>query len=82
MLVLSCLLICYNKRDEIEAELAKTGNFSDEDIEAIRRLKSSKMRDNTIDFEQLDHWKAPRFGSRKRPKVSPSPSSPSGTELA
>eukprot|EP00985_Skeletonema_marinoi_P028448 scaffold24884_cov174-Skeletonema_marinoi.AAC.4 len=65
MLALSCLLICYNKRDEIEMELLKGGNISEEDIEAIRRLKSNK----TIDMEQLE---APRFGSRKRHvKVSP-----------
>jgi len=69
MLVLSCLLICFNKRDEIEIELLKGGNISEEDIAAIRRLKSNKARDNTIDFEQLE---APRFGSRKRRvKVSP-----------
>jgi hypothetical protein len=82
MLVLSCLLICFNKRDEIEVELLKTGNISEEDIDAIRRLKSNKTRDNTIDFEQLENWKAPRprFGSRKRHmKVSPSLS---GTEIA
>ena len=70
MILLSCLLICFNKRDEIEVELLKTGNISEEDIEAIRRLKSSKARDDTIDFEQL----APRFGSRKRRvQVSPTP---------
>lgn len=71
MLVLSCLLICFNKRDEIEIELLKGGNISEDDVAAIRRLKSSnKARDNTIDFDQLEG--APRFGSRKRRvKVSP-----------
>ena len=69
MLVLSCLLICFNKRDEIEIELLKGGNISEDDIAAIRRLKSNKARDNTIDFDQLE---APRFGSRKRHvKVAP-----------
>lgn len=69
MLVLSCLLICYNKRDEIEIELLKGGNISEDDIAAIRRLKSNKARDNTIDFDQLE---VPRFGSRKRHvKVAP-----------
>ena len=72
MLVLSCLLICFNKRDEIEIELLKGGNISEDDIAAIRRLKSNKVRDNTIDFDQLEEAPRSRFGSRKRHvKVAP-----------
>lgn len=72
MLVLSCLLISFNKRDEIEIELLKGGNISEDDIAAIRRLKSNKARDNTIDFDQLEEAPRSRFGSRKRHvKVAP-----------
>ena len=69
MLGLSCLLICYNKRDEIEVELLKSGNISEEDIDAIRRLKSNHANKQAeVGFEQS------HGGPRLRPnrmKVSP-----------
>ena len=82
MLVLSCLLICFNPRDEIEEELFKTGVMTTEDVEAIRRLKESANvatnRKATIDAESLEALKAEqkkgKFGhySRKRSnRVSP-----------
>ena len=43
MIVFTCLLICYNPRDAIEIELLKTGVMTDEDVEAIKRLKQDKM---------------------------------------
>jgi hypothetical protein len=68
MLILSCLLICFNKRDEIEVEMLKSGNLAEEDIVAIRERRekmkaSTKVRRRTIEF-----------GARKRvamTKVSP-----------
>ena len=56
MLLLSCLLICFNKRDEIEVELLKTGNLAEEDIAAIRERRAkmkpsnNKVRRRTIEF--------------------------------
>ena len=61
MLVLSCLLICFNPRDEIEVELLKTGVMTDDDVEAIRRLKESRSvtekRGIRISFESLNTLK-------------------------
>lgn len=80
MLILSCLLICYNPRDEIEMELLKTGVMTTEDVEAIRRLKESAttVARGTINVEKLDTLKnnvqpKSKFGySRKRMnRVSP-----------
>ena len=79
MLVLSCLLICFNPRDEIEIELLKTGVMSQEDVEAIRRLKESAnvvTERGSFDVNQLDNLKAEqktsKFGYRKRhTRVSP-----------
>lgn len=45
ILVLSCLLICYNPRDAIEIELFKTGVMTEEDVELIRRLRSEQKFD-------------------------------------
>lgn len=42
MVIFTCLLICYNPRDEIEIELLKTGVMTEEDIETIRKLKSQR----------------------------------------
>lgn len=42
MIIFTCLLICYNPRDEIEMELLKTGVMTKEDIEVIRKLKSQR----------------------------------------
>jgi hypothetical protein len=64
MLILSCLLICFNKRDEIEVEMLKSGNLAEEDIVAIRERRT-KMKPSTRTIE---------FGARKRvamTKVSP-----------
>ncbi len=41
MVSLTCLLICYNPRDDIEIELFKTGVMTEEDVRTIRRLKRS-----------------------------------------
>lgn len=43
MTALTCLLICYNPRDEIETELYKSGVLTQKDIETIQRLKEEKM---------------------------------------
>ena len=40
MIVLTCLLICYNPRDSIETELLKTGVMTEDDVETMRKLKS------------------------------------------
>ena len=42
MIVFTCLLICYNPRDDIEVELLKTGVMTEEDVEAIRKLKAQR----------------------------------------
>eukprot|EP00979_Chaetoceros_neogracilis_P007859 scaffold1698_cov279-Chaetoceros_neogracile.AAC.18 len=44
MIVATCLLICYNPRDDIEVELLKTGVMTEEDVNMIRKLKSSSGR--------------------------------------
>lgn len=85
MLILLCLLICYNPRDEIEVELLKTGVMSLEDVEAIRLLKKSKNavmeRGSKFDAESLETLKRAhkekQFGGfpRKRlDRVSPTSS--------
>ena len=76
MLIVSCLLICFNPRDEIEMELLKTGVMTTEDVEAIRRCRDVTKRSSTIDVEKLDtmkeQQKKSKFGSRKRTsRVSP-----------
>ena len=40
MVIGTCLLICYNPRDDIELELLKSGVMTEEDIRTIRKLKS------------------------------------------
>ena len=63
MVVFTCLLICYNPRDEIEVELVKTGVMTDEDIEAIQKLKKERkftMFENgagnqAIDLDTIHH---------------------------
>lgn len=42
MIIFTCLLICYNPRDDIEIELLKTGVMTEEDVETIRKLKSQR----------------------------------------
>jgi hypothetical protein len=42
MIILTCLLICYNPRDDIEIELLKTGVMTEEDVETIKQLKSQR----------------------------------------
>lgn len=85
MLVLTCLLICFNPRDEIEIELLKTGVMTHEDIEAVRRLKESAnlvtKRGSTISVDSLDTLKRQqqqdsllrrsKFGRKKSNRVSP-----------
>jgi len=41
MTVFTCLLICYNPRDDLGEELVKTGVMTEEDIESLRSLKLS-----------------------------------------
>ena len=43
MSILTCLLICYNPRDDIENELYKAGVFTSADVENIKRLKQEKL---------------------------------------
>eukprot|EP00804_Cyclotella_cryptica_P007977 CCRYP_016004-RC/>CCRYP_016004-RC protein AED:0.16 eAED:0.16 QI:481/1/1/1/0.71/0.62/8/121/335 len=77
MLVLSCLLICFNPRDDIEIELLKSGVMTEDDIEAIRRLKESRNvkteRGGKINFDSLHKQNDGKFGySRKRlNRISP-----------
>lgn len=40
MIIGTCLLICYNPRDDIELELLKSGVMTEEDVNTIRKLKS------------------------------------------
>ncbi|KAL7536870.1 hypothetical protein ACHAXR_007452, partial [Thalassiosira sp. AJA248-18] len=73
MLVLSCLLICFNPRDEIEMELLKTGVMTTEDVEAIRRLKESAnvvTKRGSIDVERLDTLKEEQKKSKFRKRTS------------
>jgi len=39
MIVLTCLLICYNPRDDLEHELIKTGIMTEDDIEQIKESR-------------------------------------------
>ncbi|KAL7549974.1 hypothetical protein ACHAWF_013229 [Thalassiosira exigua] len=85
MIVLSCLLICFNPRDEIEVELLKTGVMTQDDVEAIRRLKESAnvttRRGTQITVDQLDAIKESQktkksskfgtFAKKRRSRVSP-----------
>ena len=78
MLVLSCLLICYNPRDGIEVELLKTGVMSEEDIDAIRRLKDSKHvatnRGMSISLDSIDAAKQNKrdiFSRKRLARISP-----------
>lgn len=48
MIIFTCLLICYNPRDEIEIELLKTGVMTEDDIETIKKLKN----DNIFSYEK------------------------------
>jgi len=41
MIVLTCLLICYNPRDDLEDELLKTGVMTENDIAAMKKMRSS-----------------------------------------
>ena len=43
MITLTCLLICYNPRDDVELELYKAGVFTAQDVENIKRLKQQKL---------------------------------------
>lgn len=52
MLVLNCLLICFNPRDDIEIELLKTGVMTEDDLEQIKRLK--RERKFTYDKGNID----------------------------
>lgn len=40
MIIFTCLLICYNPRDNVEQELLKAGALDKEDIESLRSMKS------------------------------------------
>jgi hypothetical protein len=68
ILISSCLLVCYNPRDEIEVELLKTGVMTAEDVEAIRRLKESNnvvmKRGSKIDAESLETLKEVQKGKK------------------
>lgn len=78
MLVLSCLLICFNPRDDIEIELLKSGVMSEEDIEAIQRLKENKNVNTgrgSILLESIDSGKQIQnrniFARKRRDRISP-----------
>ena len=78
MLVLSCLLICFNPRDDIEIELLKSGVMSEEDIEAIQRLKENKNANTgrgSILLESIDSGKQIQnrniFARKRRDRISP-----------
>jgi len=80
MLVLSCLLICFNPRDDIELELFKSGVMDEEDILAIQRLRESRnvntARGSTISLESLDMAKELQkrgpFARKRYNRISPS----------
>jgi hypothetical protein len=76
MLILSCLLICFNPRDDndIEIELLKSGVMSEEDIDAIRRLRESKNITTArggIPFNSMDSQKRSVFGRKRLDRISP-----------
>jgi hypothetical protein len=50
MVICTCLLICYNPRDDIEIELLKTGVMTEEDVENIRKLKRSSSSGSSRKF--------------------------------
>ncbi|KAL3822326.1 hypothetical protein ACHAXA_002641 [Cyclostephanos tholiformis] len=68
ILILSCLLICYNPRDEIEVELLKTGVLSAEDVEAILGKSNNVVmkRGSTIDAESLEKFKEMQIENKSR----------------
>lgn len=74
MLVLSCLLICFHARDEIEIELLKAGVMSEDDIEAIRRLKESnhvQINRGSISLDSIDSMKRGIFTRKRMNRISP-----------
>ncbi|KAL3793899.1 hypothetical protein ACHAWO_013408 [Cyclotella atomus] len=88
MLVLSCLLICYNARDEIEIELVKAGVMTDDDIEVIRRLKASnnvQHNRGSISLESIDDMKSDLkrgiFTRKRMNRISPTSDNRSSSPL-
>lgn len=56
LMILNCLLICFNPRDDIEVELLKTGVMTESDLEQIRRLKRGRKftyEKGNIDLDAL-----------------------------
>jgi hypothetical protein len=49
MVTFTCLLICYNPRDDIEIELLKTGVMTEDDVRTIRDLKKKSGRNFNYD---------------------------------
>ena len=74
MVVCTCLLICYNPRDEIEVELVKTGVMTDEDIEAIQKLKKERQftlfangaGNHAIDLDTIHHTVRQAASTKKK----------------
>lgn len=83
LLILSCLLICYQERDAIE-ELVRIGALTEQDAEKMRSYRDQRLERERIKMEQkkneLDENRPRRGdknGGRKRiNRISPTPSEP------
>mmetsp|Transcript_3286 Transcript_3286/g.7413 ORF Transcript_3286/g.7413 Transcript_3286/m.7413 type:complete len:337 (+) Transcript_3286:152-1162(+) len=83
LLILSCLLICYQERDAIE-ELVRIGALTEQDAERMRRYRDQRLERERVKNEQLKKVEVenrPKVGDRQRGRkrinrVSPTPSEP------
>ena len=84
MIILTCLLICYNPADSIEVELVKAGILHEEDLQTIRNLKKENKKKfsfekgtrNTLNLEEIrkgnkDIRKRVRGKARVQPSETP-----------
>lgn len=84
MIILTCLLICYNPADSIEVELVKAGILHYEDLQTIRNLKKENKKKfsfekgtrNTLNLEEIrkgnkDIRKRVRGKARVQPSETP-----------
>lgn len=83
LLILSCLLICYQERDAIE-ELVRIGALTEQDAERMRSYRDQRLERENVRKEQLKKVEVenrPKRGDRDRGRkrinrVSPTPSEP------
>ena len=82
MIILTCLLICYNPRDNVEQELLKAGALDKEDIESLRSMRSlvdsnksltSSPSKSIVGLSSKNLSPTPNKSMRMSENMSPSP---------